>query len=156
MEINEWSLSIGVVTLNYAETNTPGVPLVMLHGGSASWREFDNILPELAAHWHVFAPDFRGHGKSSWAPGTYRLQDFTDDTITFLRHCLAEPTFIFGHSLGGIVALLVAAQYPAGVRAVVVGDAPLSRETWHKVLQDGLDRLVAWRSLAGGQKSYEE
>jgi pimeloyl-ACP methyl ester carboxylesterase len=156
MQIQERSLTLGAVTLNYAETNTPGPPLVLLHGGSARWQEFDNIVPDLATHWHIFAPDFRGHGKSSWVPGTYRLQDFTDDTIAFLRHCLAEPAFIFGHSLGGIVALLVAAQYQAGVRGVIVGDAPLSRETWHKVLQDGRDRIVAWRSLAGGQIPYAE
>jgi pimeloyl-ACP methyl ester carboxylesterase len=101
-------------------------------------------------------PDFRGHGKSGWVPGSYRLQDYADDIIAFLRQRLPEPAYIFGHSLGGMVALLVAAQYPEGVRAVAVGDAPLSGEAWRKLLQQSQDRLAAWRDLSGGQKPMAE
>jgi pimeloyl-ACP methyl ester carboxylesterase len=104
----------------------------------------------------VYAPDFRGHGQSAWVTGTYRLQDYADDTIAFLRHYLKEPAYLFGHSLGGMVALLVAAQYPAGVRAVAVGDASLSSQPWLATLQQGRDRILAWHALAGGQKPLAE
>jgi len=88
--------------------------------------------------------------------GTYRLQDYADDTIAFLRGCIKEPAYIFGHSLGGIVAVLVAAQHAAGARAIAVGDAPLTSETWRVDLGQGRDRVLAWRDIAGGQKSFEE
>ena len=156
IEIQEYTFDAGAVTLNYAEVPSPGAPLVLLHGGSARWQSFDTILSNLAPYWHIYAPDFRGHGKSSWVPGSYRLQDYADDTIAFLRHRLTEPAYLFGHSLGGIVALLVAAQYPEGVRAVAVGDAPLSSKTWGEVLRQGQDRLSAWRNLSGGQKPVDE
>jgi pimeloyl-ACP methyl ester carboxylesterase len=84
------------------------------------------------------------------------LQDYADDIIAFLKVRLTEPAPLFGHSLGGMVALLVAAQYPQGVRAVAVGDAPLSSKTWRTVLQQGRERLAAWRDLAGGQKPMAE
>ncbi|MDQ3248107.1 MAG: alpha/beta hydrolase, partial [Chloroflexota bacterium] len=155
-EIKENSFNVGVVTLNYAEISSASTPLVLLHGGSARWQSFANILPDLAATWHVYAPDFRGHGKSAWVPGTYRLQDYAEDTIGFLQHCLKEPAYIFGHSLGGMVALLVATQYPDGVRAVAIGDAPLSSQTWHTAFHQGRDRVLAWRELAGGQKPFDE
>jgi pimeloyl-ACP methyl ester carboxylesterase len=155
-EIKEKTLEAGLVTINYAETPSAGTPLVLLHGGSATWQSFESIMAELAARWHIYAPDFRGHGKSSWAPGTYRLQDYASDILTFLRECVKEPVHLFGHSLGGIVALLVAAQYSEGVRAVAVGDAPLTSETWRAVLELHRERALAWRDLAGGQKSYEE
>ncbi len=156
LEVHECSFDIGTVLLNYAEVSSPGAPLVLLHGGSARWQSFDTILADLAANWHIYAPDFRGHGKSGWAPGSYRLQDYADDTIAFLRQCLKEPAYLFGHSLGGMVALLVAAQYQDGVRAVAVGDAPLSGKTWRAVLDQSRDRLAAWRALSGGQKPLGE
>jgi pimeloyl-ACP methyl ester carboxylesterase len=152
MEIKEYAFNTGTVVLNYAKVSSHGRPLVLLHGGNARWQSFESIIPDLAPTWHVYAPDFRGQGKSEWVPGSYRLQDYTDDTIAFLRHHIHGPTCLFGHSLGGIVALMVAAQYPEGVHAVAVGDAPLSRQTWHEHLLQGHDRIAAWRDLCGGQK----
>jgi pimeloyl-ACP methyl ester carboxylesterase len=155
MEIKESTFDTGTVILNYAEVTSPGRPLVLLHGGNARWQAFESILPDLAP-WRVYAPDFRGHGKSAWVPNRYRLQDYADDVLVFLRDRLKEPACIFGHSLGGMVALLVAAQNPDGVDAVVVGDAPLSSRTWHKALLQGQNRLVAWRDMSGGQMSMDD
>ena len=154
--IREETFDTGTVTLNYAEIPSGGGPLVLLHGGSARWQAFESILPDLAAHWHIYAPDFRGHGRSDWTAGSYRLQDYTDDVIAFCRQVVTEPACLFGHSLGGMVALLVAAQYPEGVRAVVVGDSPLSGRTWGEVLHHGRDRLAAWRDLSGGRRPLDE
>jgi pimeloyl-ACP methyl ester carboxylesterase len=156
MEIKEYTFNTGAVILNYAKTSSSGRPLVLLHGGNARWQSFESIIPDLTPTWHVYAPDFRGQGKSGWVPGSYRLQDYTDDTIAFLRHHIHQPACLFGHSLGGIVALMVAAQYPEGVRAVAVGDAPLSRQTWHELLLQGHDRIAAWRDLCGGQKPLDQ
>jgi len=79
-----------------------------------------------------------------------------DDTIAFLRQQVSEPAVIFGHSLGGMVALLVAAQCPEKIRAVVVGDSPLTAELWLAHLNRTRDDLVCWRDLAGGVSSVEE
>ena len=156
MELNERTFDTGTVILNYVEAPAPKPPLVLLHGGNARWQSFESIMPDLAAEWHIYAPEFRGHGRSGWVTGSYRLQDYTDDTIAFLRGRVSEPAYLFGHSLGGIVALMVAAQYPEGIRAVVVGDSPLSGQTWHSVLLQQEDRLRAWRELAGGQVSFDQ
>jgi pimeloyl-ACP methyl ester carboxylesterase len=156
IEIKEHSFNTGVVTLNYAEGPASGPPLVLLHGGSARWQAFETIIPDLAADWHLYAPDFRGHGQSGRVANGYRLQDYADDTIAFLRQQVSEPACIVGHSLGGMVALLVAAQCPECVQAVVVGDSPLTAETWLAVLNDGRDSLIFWRDLAGGAYSMEE
>lgn len=155
LPIEEKRFDTGEATLNYAETGA-GAPLFLLHGGSARWQAFDSILPELAASYHVYAPDLRGHGQSSWTPGRYRLQDYTDDIVRFLRHHLTEQVLLFGHSLGGMIALMTAAQYPGGVRAVAVGDSPLSAASWLGELQKSRDRLMAWRALSGGQRPLAE
>jgi pimeloyl-ACP methyl ester carboxylesterase len=160
LAIQQRMLETNQIAINYAEidgpVDGPGPPLVLLHGGSVRWQSFSSILPDLAESFHIYAPDFRGHGYSSWVPDSYRLQDYADDTITFLQSLVTEPAYLFGHSLGGMVALLVAAQYPAGVRAVAIGDAPLSAGAWQAVLDHGRDRLLMWRDLSGGQKSAPE
>ncbi|HLO33110.1 MAG TPA: alpha/beta hydrolase [Anaerolineales bacterium] len=155
MDIKEYDFDTGLIIINYAEIPSSGIPLVLLHGGNARWQAFGSILAELT-DWHIYAPDFRGHGKSGRVPNSYRLQDYTDDIIAFLRETVHKPAYLFGHSLGGIVGLMVAAQYPTGISALVVGDAPLSSQTWRAALMPTLDRLAAWRDLSGGQKSIKQ
>ena len=155
--ITEHSFDTGVVTINYAEGPACGSPLVFLHGGSGRWQSYEGSLPDLAARYHLYAPDFRGHGKSGRVPGRYRLQDFAEDTIAFLRECVTEPAYLFGHSMGGQVALLVAGQIPDYVRAVAVGDSPLTRRADTSTRSDDeLAREAAWRDLAGGRLSIDE
>lgn len=151
IEVQEMEFRTDKIVLNYAMSLSSGVPLVLLHGGSARWQDFDSIISDLAKTFRLYAPDLRGHGRSNWAAGAYSLQDYTDDIRAFLHELFTEPVFLFGHSLGGMIALMAAAQYPAGVRAVAVGDSPLSSLSWHQHLCKSRDRAVAWRELSGGQ-----
>ena len=155
-EIQEQTFDTGLVIINYAEGPPSGPALVLLHGGSMWWQDLESVIRDLAPRWHVYAPDFRGHGKSGRVPGRYRLQDYADDTIAFLRQRVTEPARLFGHSLGGEVALLVAAQSPDLVQAVVVGDAPLDKETMRAHGSGSRKRISAWRDLAGGTLSIDE
>jgi len=155
-EMLEHSFDTGTVTINYAEGPPSGPPLVLLHGGSGRWQNYEGIIPDLAARFHLYAPDFRGHGKSGRVPGRYRLEDYANDTIAFLRQCVAEPACLFGCSLGGTVALMVAARAPGDVRTVVVGDAPISGERLPAKSRRRRAKNRAWRDLAGGKLSIAE
>ena len=84
-EVLERSFDTGVVKINYAEGPPSGPPFVLLHGGSGRWQLFEDILPDLIARFHLYLPDLRGHGKSGRVSGQYRLQDFADDVVAFLR-----------------------------------------------------------------------
>jgi pimeloyl-ACP methyl ester carboxylesterase len=156
-ELTEHQCDTGTVVINYAEGPANGPPLVFLHGGSARWRAYEDVLPQLAQRFHLFAPDFRGHGLSGRVPGSYTLQAFVDDTVVFLREVVAEPAHLFGHSMGGDVALMVAAQHGECVRSVVVGDSPLPRQK-PRTEPDAVWRArnAAMRELAGGRLSVEE
>jgi len=63
---------------------------------------------------------------------------------------MGELAHLFGVSLGGIIALMVAVQAPDLVLSAVVGDSPLTSETWLAVLHRTRDKLAGWRELAGG------
>jgi len=146
----------GEVTLNYAEGPDAGPRLVLLHGGSARWQYFETILPELAARWHVFAPDLRGHGGSGRTPGRYTLRDYADDIAAFLQK-VSGPASLFGHSLGGMVALMTAERCPDWVNAVVVGDSPLDAGAWRARIDDRQRAQIrSWQALAGGGHSIKE
>ena len=127
--LEERTFDTGTVTLNYAEGLPSGQPLVLLHGGASSWRSFLAVIPKLIPRWHVYAPDFRGHGRSGRVPGGYRWINFVEDTIAFLRHKVLEPAILWGSSFGGTIAVGVAAQAPDIVRALILEDAWLDLRT---------------------------
>jgi pimeloyl-ACP methyl ester carboxylesterase len=129
---------------------------VLLHGGSARWQYFDPIVPELAARWHLYAVDLRGHGKSGRTPGHYALRDYAADICAFLLR-VSGPASLFGHSLGGMVGLLAASLCPDHVNTVVVGDSPLDAGSRKEhVAPAQREQLYAWQALAGGSHSIQE
>jgi pimeloyl-ACP methyl ester carboxylesterase len=145
----ERSVQLDGITLNYAEGPDSGPPLVLLHGGSNRWQRWESILVPLAERWHVFAPDFRGHGGSSWTPRDYTIRSFTDDAVAFLDRVVPEPAALFGYSLGAEVAVWAAARQPNGVRAVVVGDGPFSSSEAMPMIERQREQLEFQRRYAG-------
>jgi pimeloyl-ACP methyl ester carboxylesterase len=134
------------VTLNYAAGPPSGPPLLLIHGGGDRWQGFEPLLPALTAHWHVYAPDLRGHGKSGRVPGSYRPEEYVVDLVAFVESQLDRPFFLFGHSLGGWVALLTAAQLGEKVRALILGDPPLNLERF-VAIEGSEARVGMWRAL---------
>lgn len=106
---------------------TPGAgrPLLLVHPIGASLRFWDGLMPCLAGGPPVLRPDLRGHGLSPVTPGDYSLDQLADDLIAFADRQALDTFDLCGVSLGGMVALAVAARAPARVhRAVVCSSAP--------------------------------
>ena len=120
--ITEREFDTGELRLNYAEGPPNGPPLVLLHGLGRRWQVFLPIIPALSMRWHIFAPDFRGHGKSARVPRGYRGTQYAEDIIHFLKDRVPGEAVIFGHSLGGMIAMWVAGHHPDRVRALILGD----------------------------------
>ena len=123
--ISEHQLTVGEVVLNYATGPENGPQMVLLHGLAARWQTFMPLVPALSQDWHLLLVDLRGHGLSGRTPENYRLGGFVEDIVGFLEATIAPPTILYGHSLGGWIALDIAARRPDLVRAVVVGDSAL-------------------------------
>src|SRR3990167_8353385 len=100
--MNEFTYQSSLVNLNYFEGPDNGAPLLLLHGNSNRWQSFKPIIPELINNFHVYALDFRGHGKSGRTPGYYKLQDHLQDVSSFIKEHIKKPVILFGHSLGGM------------------------------------------------------
>jgi pimeloyl-ACP methyl ester carboxylesterase len=154
--MEEHSFDTSTVRLNYAEGPNAGPPLVLLHGGSARWQAALPLIPDLAADWHVYAPDLRGHGISGWVPGQYTMEDYAADVAAFLAGGVRAPAVLFGHSLGGQVAIMVAARHPALVRALILADPPFDRALLRAHIETNRPMTKRWRDLAGPSRSVEE
>jgi len=113
------------LTLNYAEGPRSGPPLLLLHGTANRWQAFTPLLPHLTERWHVYALDHRGHGGSGRAK-EYGFGFYYGDAVGFAEEVIGEPTVVFGHSLGGRIALKMAADAPSSTRAIILGDSSLS------------------------------
>ena len=111
------------VRLHYAEQGDPGgMPVVMLHGITDSWRSFESVMAHLPATLRVFALSQRGHGESD-RPGRYRTRDFAGDAAAFIEALGLGPALVVGHSMGSVNAMRLAIDRPDLLRGLVTAGA---------------------------------
>ena len=106
--------------LAYVEQgDTNGVPVILLHGYTDSWRSYERVLPHLPQSLRVLAVTQRGHGDSGKPDGEYESRVFARDVANFMDTLGIERAVIVGHSMGSTVAQRFAVEYPQRVRALV-------------------------------------
>ncbi|QNS02413.1 alpha/beta fold hydrolase [Streptomyces xanthii] len=103
-----------------------GPPLLLLHALGEDSRDWAGVAPALARTHRVHALDLRGHGRTEW-PGTYSVEAMRDDVLGHLDALGLDRVDVVGHSMGGVVAALLAMHRPARVRRLVLEDVPLLR-----------------------------
>ena len=109
------------VRLPYVEQgDSSGVPVLLLHGMTDSWRSFETVLPHLPRFIHAFALTQRGHGDADRPSMGYRPQDFAADVAAFMDALDIEQAVIAGHSMGSQVAVRFALDYPERTQGLVL------------------------------------
>ena len=136
------SLRTGV-RLRYAEAGaTDAPPVILLHGYTDSSFSYSRVLPALAAKYHVYALDQRGHGDSERPAKGYAITDFAADVLAFMDAKGLRRATVVGHSMGSFVAQQVAASAPGRVeRLVLIGSATTLRNDVVAELRNAVDEL---------------
>ncbi|MFJ9520581.1 alpha/beta fold hydrolase [Kitasatospora sp. NPDC101801] len=98
-------------------------PVLLLHALGTDATDWEVVAPVLATERRVYALDLRGHGRSDW-PGEYSLELMRDDVLGFLDAVGADRVDVVGHSMGGVVAYLLAEESPGRVDRLVLEDVP--------------------------------
>ena len=118
------SVDVGSVALSVVEWRCPSPvapAVVLLPGTGLTARSWDAVAASVCASRTVLAVDLRGHGESGW-PGEYSIALMARDVGALLQRLGGPPVDVVGHSLGGLVAMRVAAAQPGLVRRLVLED----------------------------------
>lgn len=124
--LHEDTLGIGSLALHFAswgQRTTPERAIVLVHGLTASSREFIDLGPALAARgWYVIAPDLRGRGKSAKPAHGYSIPIHANDILSLCDHLGLTRVRVVGHSLGAVIGAYLAALYPERVEKLTMID----------------------------------
>jgi pimeloyl-ACP methyl ester carboxylesterase len=106
-----------------------GPAVVLVHGLAGSSTTWQEVMPALADHFTVLAPDLLGHGDSAKPRGDYSLGAHASGLRDLMVALGIERATFVGHSLGGGVALQLAYQFPERCeRLVLVASGGLGKE----------------------------
>ena len=126
-----------------------GEPLLLLHGFGADKDNFTRVAKVLTPHYRVIAPDLPGFGESS-APvdGSYSITEQVERVHALVQALGLKSIHIGGSSMGGEIAALYAAKYPAETGSAWllapggVATAPAS-ELAERIAKGGSNPLIA-------------
>jgi pimeloyl-ACP methyl ester carboxylesterase len=129
--------------------------VVLLHGIAGTSATWDAVIPRLAEHYDVIAPDLLGHGESAKPHGDYSLGAYANVVRDLLEALGMGRATIVGHSLGGGIAMQFAYQFIERCeRLVLVSSGGLGREV-HPLLRaatlPGAEAVLPWLSTAGSR-----
>lgn len=110
------------VTLAYEEAGRGDPPLLFVHGWSCNRAFFAPQLEHFSRRRRCVGVDLRGHGESDKPEQDYTMEGFADDLAWLTGRLGLERPVVIGHSMGGLVALVLAARRPELVRAIVMVD----------------------------------
>ena len=106
------------IQVRYIKTGS-GPNVVLLHTLRTQLDIFQKVIPELARHFTVYAYDYPGHGWSDIAPSDYAPEDFYQWTAAFLDALRIDQASMIGISIGGTIALVMAARGNPRIERVI-------------------------------------
>jgi len=130
------------VKIHYTVQGT-GEPVILIHGLYASAQKnwgFNGVIADLAQHYQVIALDCRGHGDSDKpaGEGDYGIK-MVDDVVRLMDHLHLPSANLIGYSMGGMIALKLAATHPERVHSAILGGMG-----W---LEDGSPLQRVWENM---------
>jgi pyruvate dehydrogenase E2 component (dihydrolipoamide acetyltransferase) len=120
---------VGGRKISYAGTGQDGDVVLLIHGYGGDRNSWLFLQEPLAARHRVYALDLPGHGASAKDVGDGSVAVLADAVTGVLDAIGAERAHLAGHSLGGAVALEVAARDPGRIRSLtLIAPAGFGRE----------------------------
>ena len=124
----------------HVATAGDGPPVVLLHGWPQHWYLWRDVIPLVAPHARVIAPDFRGFGWTDVPSDGYEKDQLMRDVLALLHELGVDRFSVAGHDWGGYVGFLLALEHPERVeRFLALSIVP----PWPS--RDPKTALDAWR-----------
>jgi pimeloyl-ACP methyl ester carboxylesterase len=124
VDLTHHTATVNGVRLHYV-TAGRGEPVVLLHGWLQTWREWRQVIPALARHFRVLAPDLRGFGDSDKPLTGYDARTLAEDVFQLVTHLGYREVSLVGHDMGALPAYALAAEHRGTVRRLVWLEEPV-------------------------------
>lgn len=116
--------------------------LVMLHGLFGSADNLGGMVRILESNFRILLLDLRNHGRSPHA-SSMTYPEMAADVFAAMDNEGVESAFVFGHSMGGKVAMTMALLDSARVQKLIVGDiAPVEYGSHHSRIIAGMQAVA--------------
>lgn len=124
-----------------------GPPVVLIHGISGSTRWWRPIVPDLAARYRVYLVELPGFGRMFRRAPLLRLEQSASWLLSWMQAVGLEKAHVAGHSMGGYIAIRLAASTPAAVDRLILV-APAGAPTGRTLPQYAVPLLRAVRQVS--------
>jgi pimeloyl-ACP methyl ester carboxylesterase len=129
-----------------------GTPVLMLHG----WGAHSGLVCPLAERmiplgYRVYVPDLPGFGESALPPTAWSVHEYAAFVVKYMDAHSLDKVFLFGHSFGGRLGLVLGAEYTERIFKMVLADAAGVRSkpstsaqfrlNTYKFVRDGLSTI---------------
>lgn len=140
------------LSLYYRSYGSGNDTVVCLPGLTRNSKDFHELATHLSSRYRILALDLRGRGQSAWDSHwlNYNPATYIDDTWTLLDELSISDCIMIGTSLGGLLAMIMAAQRPDRFKAIVLNDVGPEAHP------DGYTRILASIGQQSEVNSWEE
>jgi pimeloyl-ACP methyl ester carboxylesterase len=126
MRTMKHSIELGGFLRTLGGPELPG-PVLWIHGLGESGLCFERLVQHpVLAGWRHLVPDLPGYGRSAWPQKPVALPDLASGLARWLNTRGDPPAVVVGHSMGGVLGLLMADRHPSVVRALVNVDGNIT------------------------------
>jgi len=169
--LSDWSTGnceTNGINIHYTRTGGSQPPVILLHGLTANGACWTALAHAMDADYDVIMPDARGHSQSSVPDYGYGYDEHANDVVGLIKALRLSPAILIGHSMGGMVAAVLASRNPQLLRGLILADPTfLSPKVQREVrdsdvadqhrryLKMSLDDLVAEARIRHPQRSLD-
>ncbi|ACK65751.1 alpha/beta hydrolase fold protein [Rippkaea orientalis PCC 8801] len=133
--------------ITYQSYGSSGPAVILVHGFGASWRHWRKNLPVLGEYFRCYAIDLIGFGGSAKpTPGTeinYTFETWGQQVADFCQEVVGSPAFLVGNSIGCVVVMQAAVDYPDWVLGIAALNCSL------RLLHDRKRSQLPWYRRLG-------
>jgi pimeloyl-ACP methyl ester carboxylesterase len=136
----------------YAGPRADAPVVLCLHGLMRNSRDFEELAAHLAPRYRVVVPDVRGRGLSARDPkfSNYQVPTYLADLMPLFTGLGFQRASIIGTSMGGLMAMVLAAMQPQLVARIVLNDVGPELDP------HGLERIRGYAGRSDPVRSWEE
>lgn len=146
---------VGNVNLFYREAGDSKLPtMLLLHGFPSAGHEFDALIPQLEAHFHLFAPDLPGFGQTHCPEDfTYTFEHLTQVIHDWLRERELTHYYLYVFDYGAPIGFRLALENPQAILGITSQNGNIYREGLGKKWSE---RAKYWAHPTATQRKFYE